>query len=111
MVKQAIMKFPSGSAGGPDGLRPQHLKDLLSSAGNEGPFLQAITDFINMLLEGRTPGRVRSIIFGASLLALTKRCGGVRPIAVGYVWRRLASKVACKAVTPKSVAILGNRKE
>ena len=103
------MKFPSGSAGGADGLRPQHLKDLLSSASNDDPLLQAITDFINMMLEGRTPDRVRPIIFGASLLALTKRCGGVRPIAVGYVWRRLASKVACQAVTPQSVALLAPR--
>src|SRR6478609_5181690 len=62
-----------------------------------------------MMLEGRTPGRVRPIISGASLLALTKRCGSVRPIAVGYVWRRLASKVACQAVTPQSVALLAPR--
>src|SRR6478609_7944534 len=62
-----------------------------------------------MMLEGRTPGRVRPIISGASLLALTKRCGSVRPIAVGYVWRLLASKVACQAVTPQSVALLAPR--
>ena len=27
----AIKSFPNGSAGGPDGLRPQHLKDLIHS--------------------------------------------------------------------------------
>ena len=27
-VRKAIISFPNGSAGGPDGLRPQHLKDL-----------------------------------------------------------------------------------
>ena len=32
-VRSAIFKFPCGSAGGPDGLRPQHLKDLLGDAG------------------------------------------------------------------------------
>ena len=46
------------------------------------------------------PGRHNSLIylpplFGAKLTALTKRCGGVRPIAVGCTLSRLASKCAC----------------
>jgi len=28
-VRQAVLSFPAGSAGGPDGLRPQHIGDLL----------------------------------------------------------------------------------
>ena len=33
-IIKAIRSFPNGSAGGPDGLRPQHLKDMIdSSAG------------------------------------------------------------------------------
>ena len=28
-VRQAVLSFPAGSSGGPDGLRPQHLKDLV----------------------------------------------------------------------------------
>ena len=32
-VYAAGMAFPSGSVGGPDGLRPQHLKDLLIGGG------------------------------------------------------------------------------
>ena len=39
-VVQAIRYFPCGSAGGPDKLRPQHLKDLLQHAqhmGDEDP--------------------------------------------------------------------------
>ena len=36
-VSQAIRSFPRGSAGGPDGLRPQHLVDMTSmSAGGGG---------------------------------------------------------------------------
>ena len=34
-IMQAIRSFPCGSAGGPDGLRPQHLVDL-TSASAEG---------------------------------------------------------------------------
>jgi len=29
-VRSAVLSFPAGSSGGPDGIRPQHLKDLLS---------------------------------------------------------------------------------
>ena len=35
-VRRAIVSFPNGSAGGPDGLSPQHLKDLTGPSANEG---------------------------------------------------------------------------
>ena len=35
-VLKAIRTFPCGSAGGPDGLRPQHLKDLTSESAERG---------------------------------------------------------------------------
>ena len=28
-ARKAVLSFPAGSSGGPDGLRPQHLKDLV----------------------------------------------------------------------------------
>ena len=34
------------------------------------------------------------ILFGGKLTALVKKSGGIRPIAVGYAWRRLAAKCA-----------------
>jgi len=34
---KAIHSFPNGSAGGPDGLRPQHLKDQLLGAPDDHP--------------------------------------------------------------------------
>ena len=40
------------------------------------------------------PRRRRPILFGGSLIALEKNSGGVRPIAIGYTWRRLAAKCA-----------------
>ena len=94
------------SAAGPDGLRPQHLKDLLLGCADDSPLLEAITDLINLLLAGKVP---TSAIFGANLLAITKKSGEIRPIAVGYVWRRLAAKVACSHVKDASVAILTPR--
>jgi hypothetical protein len=84
-IRKAIQSFPNGSAGGPDGLRPQHLKDLILGAHDDHPLLIAITDLINLQLEGHTPSSVRSTLFGATLPAINTKTGGVRPIAVGYV--------------------------
>ena len=108
-VKKAIQSFPNGSAGGPDGLRPQHLKDLLLGIPDDHPLLNAISDLINLQLRGHTPSSVRSTLFGAKLLAIRKKSGGLRPIAVGYVWRRLAAKVACSHAKETSAALLAPR--
>jgi hypothetical protein len=81
-VRTAIQSLPNGSAAGPDGLRPLHLKDLLLAAANNSPLLMAISDLVNVLLDGKTPNFVRGTIFGANLLAISKKNGGVRPIAV-----------------------------
>jgi Reverse transcriptase (RNA-dependent DNA polymerase) len=105
-IIEAVRTFPNGSAAGPDGLRPQHLKDLLAGSQEGDPLLAAVTDFINFILEGKTPSFVRGALFGATLLAIGKKCGGVRPIAVGYVWRRLAAKVACRHVRDRASQLL-----
>ncbi len=108
-IKKAILSFPNGSAGGPDGLRPQHLKDLLVGVPDDHPLLIAITELTNLQLKGLTPSSVRSTLFGAKLLAIRKKTGGVRPIAVGYVWRRLTAKVACSYVKESSATLLAPR--
>ena len=69
----------------------------------------AITDFVNLLLEGGTPSHVRSTLFGAKLFAISKKDGGARPIAVGYVWRRIAAKIACNFVSSRCSALLAPR--
>ena len=100
-VIRAICSFPSGSAGGPDGLRPQHLKDLTGSSAEKGgrDLRQALTSFVNLVLQGRTPSSVRPFFFGATLVALRKKEGGIRPIAVGNTLRRLVAKCAGHCVT------------
>ena len=96
----AIQSFPSGSAGGPDRLCPQHLKDLTNAnvVKEAKDLMQALTSFVNFILEGRTPDLVRSTFFGASLIALNKKDGGIRPIAVGFTLCRLAAKCAGRRV-------------
>lgn len=92
-VLKCLKTFPAGSSGGPDGLTPQHLKDIV--CGTFDPELMStLTDFINIILTGDIPSAVRRIFFGGRLIALQKKGGGIRPIAVGYTLRRLAAKCA-----------------
>ena len=93
-VLKALKSFPAGSSGGPDGLRPQHLIDLVSCKMGGPALLSALTGFVNLVLDGDCPVNVRPILFGARLIAIVKKSGGIRPIAVGYTVRRLVAKCA-----------------
>ena len=109
-VARAIISFPSGSAGGPDRLRPQHLKDFLQTAGDEdSQFLQSLASFCALVMEGRVPAIVRPFFFGAALVALEKKSGGVRPIAVGCTLHRLVAKIAGKMVVGAVAELLSPR--
>ena len=107
-VFSAIRSFPNGSAGGPDGLRPQHLRDLTGPSANEGShrLITALTSFTKLVLEGRTPPSIRLAFFGASLIALKKKGRGFTPIAVGSPLRKLAAKVASGAVREEMSTLL-----
>ena len=110
MIVRAIKSFPNGSAGGPDGLMPQHLKDLISSGAGSGreAILSTLASFVELVLSGNTPTSVRPFFFGANLIALQKG-GGVRPIAVGCTLRRLVAKVAGMKVMDEMAALLAPR--
>ena len=83
----AALSFPAGSVSGPDGLRPQHLRDLLLSSESGPDLLSASTAFANLMLAGGCQARVAPIFFGGRLLALDKKSGGIRPIAIGFTLR------------------------
>jgi hypothetical protein len=100
-VRGAILSFPPGSASGPDGLSPQHLKDMIRAEGAISPLLSAITSWCNLIASGSCPPEVKPFFFGGKLLALAKKDGGVRPIAVGGTWRRLTSKLVNTSVVQK----------
>src|SRR6218665_2766551 len=53
-----------------------------------------MTALVNLLLAGTCPQEIRTILFEGTLFALRKNSGGLRPIAIGYMWRRLSSKCA-----------------
>ena len=98
-VKNAILSFPAGSAGGPDGLKPGHLKHLIgaSEAGNR--LLESITKLVNFVLKDKIPEDICPIFFGANLCALSKNDEGIRPIAVGTTFRRLSTKAGLKPIS------------
>ena len=52
-------------------------------ASDDHPLLVAITDLTNLQLEGHTPSSVRSTLFGATLLALGKKKGGLHLLLLG----------------------------
>uniref|UniRef100_A0A8D8WSG0 Reverse transcriptase domain-containing protein n=1 Tax=Cacopsylla melanoneura TaxID=428564 RepID=A0A8D8WSG0_9HEMI len=105
-VLKSIDSFPTGSSGGIDGLSPQHLKDLVSLSANEHgrKLLSSLTSLCNFLLAGKVNEAVCPLLYGASLFALTKKDGGVRPIAVGSVIRRLVAKLSCFSVKEEMAA-------
>jgi len=94
--------------GGLDGLRPQHLKEMTSSqCGHAADHLiDTLTAFTNSVLDGRVPAVLKPFFCGASLFALSKKVGGIRPIEVGCTVRRLVAKLAAKQVNAEAATIL-----
>ena len=78
----------------PDGFRPQHLLDLTSASAELGGrvLLRSLANFANLVLRDEVTQSVKPIFFGANLIPLRKKDGGIRPIAVGQTLRRLVAK-------------------
>ena len=89
LVLKGIRSFPVGSAPGPSGLRPSHLREAAPDQANN--LLSSLTDFVNILAAGQAPSSIIPHLCGASLLAGRKKCGSFCPITVGEVLRRLTS--------------------
>ena len=56
--------------------------------------LKALCFLISLILSGRTPPVISPHFIGASLIALRKKGGGIRPIAVRCTLRRPTAKCA-----------------
>ena len=104
----ALRSFPAGSAPGPSGLRANHLKEAVfcPSPDRANHTLLCLSRVVNLLCSGKLPHTVIPHLCGASLLPCLKRGGGLRPIAVGEVLRRLTSKCVARAVLPEALQIL-----
>ena len=61
---------------------------------------------MNCVLRGETAVPARASFFGATLIALNKKGGGLRPIAVGCTLRRLVAKCAGACMKEAMAALL-----
>ena len=104
-VEKAVRSFSPHSAGGPSGLRPIWLKDAATGASKDELY-QHLCSLMQMLVRGEAPRALIPFLSGASLNALPKKDGSIRPIAVGEVWRRLAAKLLCAAYQDQARALL-----
>ena len=99
-VSCALKSFPRGTSPGGSSLRVQHFLDITSglTTPSASVCLSELTSFLNVLLAGKLDFRAAPWMVGAPLIALQKKTGGFRPIAIGDVFRCLASRLSCKTV-------------
>ena len=107
-IVRALRSFPNGTAPGPSKFRANHLKEAVfcPSPDRANYALRGLLGVVNHLCAGRVPRELLPHLCGASLFACKKKGGGVRPIAVGEVLRRLTSKCVCRAVQADAIRIL-----
>ena len=105
-VLRRLRSFRRGTAPGASRWRVEHLLDALTipAGDSEGRLSMPLTQIVNLLAAGRAPEEVAPWLGGAPLYPLKKKGGGVRPIAVGEVLRRLVSKCFCGSVQAKAQA-------
>lgn len=107
-VARCVRSFPAGTAPGPSALRATHLKEALEcpAPASSDKVLLALTQLIQILADGFLPVDVAPHFCGANLFACKKKNGGIRPIAVGEVLRRLASKVLVQLTSKEAASLL-----
>ena len=89
----SIARFPAGSAPGPSGLRPAHLKDCIRKAGAARQLRTGLASFVHCAIDGKLDMAIQRVLCTSNLIPLKKKDGGIRPIAVGDTIRRLIGKV------------------
>jgi hypothetical protein len=108
-LRETLLSFPRAAAGGPDGLRPQHLQDVVRvDAGAASLVLAALSTFTRAALAGTLPTLAMPFVTSASLIPLRKTGPStginVRPIAVGNTIRRFVGKFAMNSSCVKQCA-------
>jgi hypothetical protein len=90
-VADAIKRLGRGKAPGPSGLRPEHIRDILSNPMVGDSFLDALTKFVNAVAFGRAPDEVAGLLCAGRVVPLRKKDGGIRPLVVGETLRNLVA--------------------
>ena len=97
-IRDAIDCMAIKGAPNPDGRRPAHIKQMTSvrAADSKDKAFIELKRFITVCSSGQIPRAIRASIFGANLIALRKKDGGLRPsrsdsFFVGWLHERRAS--------------------
>jgi hypothetical protein len=98
LVRKKVEGFPTGSAAGASGTRPQFFKDILSCPNKavSDEALTSLTNLANHLVAGLAPRELAPFVAGAPLMALAKAGGGLRPIAIGRPFAVLSQSVVVR---------------
>ena len=82
-VEKAAFSFRKGSAPGPSGLRPEHLRVTLKGApiNRTEKAGAALTRVVNLMAKGEVARAVAPYLGGARLHGALKKDGGLRPIS------------------------------
>ena len=91
IVYKNLRSFPKGSAPGPTGTRASHILNAVQ-IHNQTDALEVLTAFVNHISSGKVPSEIQPFLAGAFLIGIGKKDGGIRPIAIGDIYRRLTSK-------------------
>ena len=91
IILKMLRAFPKGSAAGPTGSSATHILHAVQ-VNNQTLALDILTDFVNLLASGLAPPEVQPFLAGAYLIGLSKKDGGICPIAIGDIYRRLTGK-------------------
>ena len=78
-MADAIVSFPPGSAAGPSGLRPTHLKECLKKVGVGSSLLMTLGRLAAAAIEGKLHHAMAPCFCGANLIPLQKKDGGSDP--------------------------------
>ena len=83
VLKKVMKRVPRGSTAGPSGATLEHLKATLQGSRS---CRDRTIEFFNKVLSGEAP--IMPEMLARRVVALQRRKGGVRRIAVGEVWMR-----------------------
>jgi hypothetical protein len=101
-VMAAIKSFKKNAAPGRSGLRASHLINCV--AGNSD-FISNLTKIIQSMIDGKVPIVLAPLIAGGPLIPLLKKDGGIRPITIGEILKRITSKIALRKTVKKFQAL------
>jgi hypothetical protein len=113
LIESIIRDFKNGVCHGLDHLRPEHLKQLFGSFDtndNVRAFRNALTDFIQAIINADIPNDVQFIFRDYELVAIPKNDLDIRPIGLRNIYKKVAMSIVMRnnALKELNANIFGN---